>query len=91
MGTMGRYCKAYHLEQFAHYAKWPKSIVTSADSGQKDYLFLQEDYTVTEDIFMDEKIVLREVTDEWKAFCQNELQFSIPEYVTQADTFSPPQ
>jgi len=88
---MGKYCKAYHVEQLARYKKWPESITAPTSSEDRSFLFLQENFTVTEGIFMDEKIVLGQVTDDWKTFCQNELQFSIPEYVKQADSFSPPK
>ncbi len=45
-----------------------------------DILYLQEDYVVTDGIFIDENIIFDKVTDVWKAFCQDELEFEIPQY-----------
>jgi hypothetical protein len=45
-----------------------------------DILYLQENYVVTDGIFIDENIIFDDVTDEWKTFCHDELEFEIPEY-----------
>ncbi len=42
--------------------------------------FLQEDFTVTADIFIDEDVIFSDVTPDWIAFCQATLQFEVPEY-----------
>jgi hypothetical protein len=47
-----------------------------------DFLYLQEDYTVTDGIFKDENVIFNDVTPEWIAFCQNELKFEIPEHIS---------
>jgi hypothetical protein len=39
------------------------------------YLFVQEDYRVTGDIFLDEHVVFGAVTPEWIAFCKDDLKF----------------
>jgi hypothetical protein len=48
--------------------------VTSED----DYLFLQENFTVTKGIFLDEDIVFDNITSEWEDFCKNTLNFEVP-------------
>jgi hypothetical protein len=45
-----------------------------------DFLYLQENYVVTDGIFMDENIIFNRVTPDWIEFCENELQFEIPVY-----------
>jgi hypothetical protein len=45
-----------------------------------DILYLQENHVVTHGIFKDEHVVFDEVTDEWKAFCHDDLKFEIPDY-----------
>ncbi len=45
-----------------------------------DILYVQENYVVTDGIFIDENIIFDKVTDVWKAFCHDELEFEIPEY-----------
>lgn len=46
----------------------------------RNYVFIQEDYTVTRDIFIDEEVVLAEVTPEWTEFCRQELHFEVPSF-----------
>ncbi len=48
---------------------------TSSGSGSHYYV-LQEDYTVTAGLFLDEDIAFNEVTDEWKEFCRDVLGFT---------------
>jgi hypothetical protein len=40
-----------------------------------DYLYVQRTFTVTDGIFIDENIIFDDVTDAWKDFCQNVLEF----------------
>ena len=45
-----------------------------------DVLYLHDSYVVTDDIYKDENVIFDKVTDEWKAFCTESLQFEIPDY-----------
>ena len=36
---------------------------------------MQRNFTVTDGIFIDENIIFDDVTDAWKDFCQNVLEF----------------
>jgi hypothetical protein len=47
-----------------------------------DYLYLQENFVVTDGIFIDENIVFDDVTPEWLEFCKETLKFEIPVYET---------
>ncbi len=93
MATMGRYCKAYSLQQLRGYhlvgAAVERYQQMKADAEGKegqatrpltddDLLYLQENYVVTE--FIDENIVFDRVTPEWIAYCKEVLEFDIPEY-----------
>jgi hypothetical protein len=94
MATMGRYCKAYAIEQLRKFPGWEEKIENLApaendeDGSQQprtglaadDYLFLQENYVVTDGIFLDEHIIFDRVTPEWQEFCAKELAFEIPDY-----------
>jgi hypothetical protein len=83
MSKMGRYCKAYpiaKLHEFGDWAKYyrrPENVVESVNS-EDDYLFLQENFTVTKGIFLDEDIVFDNITSEWEDFCKNTLNFEVP-------------
>jgi len=100
MATMGRYCKAYAIDQFRKFKGWDEKVENLApiendeDGSQQprtsladdDYLFLQENYIVTDGIFLDEHIIFDNVTAEWKEFCANDLAFEIPDYKRFEDT-----
>jgi hypothetical protein len=43
-------------------------------------LFVQENFVVTDGIFLDENIIFDDVTPEWKTFCETTLDFSVPNY-----------
>ena len=88
MAVMGRYCKAYYLNKLREFPGWtehPNATAPSVDAMEdsvKDYVFLQENYTVTRGIFLDEEIVFDQVSPEWRDFCENTLNFKISEDVT---------
>jgi hypothetical protein len=93
MSKMGRYCKAYPVAKLHEFGDWSKyyrkpekdrqvtqDVKEGAASGipEDDYLFLQENFTVTKGIFLDEDIVFDNVTSEWQDFCKNTLNFEVP-------------
>ena len=96
MAEMGSYCKAYLAKQLREYDGWKedtsalrketqevdgKEVEVQRDSiDDEDILYLQETYVVTDGIFIDENVVFDDVTDEWKAFCHDTLEFEVPEY-----------
>jgi len=92
---MGKYCKAYPITRFREYPGWreqsenvrkEKEIVDGQEVEKdrqltdEDYLYLQENYAVTDGIFLDENIIFDDVTSEWIDFCKSVLQFEIPVY-----------
>ena len=95
MATMGKYCKAYQLKRFREFSGWTentqnvrketqevdgKEIEIQRELTNDDILYLQENYLVTDDIFIDQNIIFDKVTPAWKDFCHQELQFEIPVY-----------
>jgi hypothetical protein len=94
MATMGKYCKAYLLSDLRGYPGWTEKVENirqekmdqdrqqSAERrtlSHEDYLFLQENYTVTDGIFIDENVIFDQVTPEWIDYCANALKFEIPD------------
>jgi hypothetical protein len=92
---MGSYCKAYLAQQFRQFPGWTENAANvrkeTKEVGGKEVeverqldddsiLYLQENYIVTDGIFKDENILFDNVTDEWKQFCHETLQFEIPVY-----------
>jgi len=99
MAKMGNYCKAYPVSRFRAFNGWSEPSgddrnqtrnvdATETSPSRKlsdtDHLFLQEDFTVTDGVFMDENVVFADITPEWIEFCKNDLQFEIPEYASSA-------
>jgi hypothetical protein len=92
MANMGSYCKAYPVERFREYPLWVEKErekpveKDQAEAGQSEgeaYYFLQENYTVTDNIFLDEGVVFDSVTPEWQEFCKMKLEFVIPDFSLQ--------
>jgi hypothetical protein len=94
MAIMGKYCKAYPLKKLRQFSQWSEKtentrketkeidgneIEANRELADNDFLYLQENYVVTDGIFKDENIIFDNVTPEWKEFCDNTLGFEIPE------------
>jgi len=78
MKNMGMYCKAYTLSQLRQFPGWiesPQSPETKQASADDDLVYVQENYVVTQDIFIDENVVFNNVTPEWQEFCRGVLKF----------------
>ena len=97
MATMGKYCKAYPLKKLRTFSQWSERTENTRKEKQEidgqeveverkltddAFLYLQENYVVTDGIFIDENIIFDDVTSEWFDFCQNTLEFEIPVYET---------
>lgn len=96
MATMGRYCKAYPIDRFRQFGGWKENAAQArkekrqVDGGEveaprdiDDHLYLQENYVVTDGIFIDENIIFDEVTPEWVSYCQQTLEFEVPVYESE--------
>ena len=93
MATIGKYCKAYSLKKLRQFNQWTESAENTRNENKEvegkdveinreltddDFLYLQENYVVTDGIFKDENIIFDNVTPEWKEFCHKTLAFEIP-------------
>jgi hypothetical protein len=77
MTKLGRYVKAYPVERLRAFPQWAELATEPAD---RPYLYVQENYTVTDGIFQDEGVVFDRVTPEWVAFCTDQLGFAMPDW-----------
>lgn len=87
MSKMGKYCKAYMIPSFREFSGWTENSQNARkenDSPRQltdaDFLYLQENFVVTDGIFIDENVIFDNVTPEWTDFCKNVLKFEIPDY-----------
>jgi hypothetical protein len=87
MGKMGQYCKAYPLSAMRQFDGWHENAAAfrkAAESANGDrphndhIVYLQENYVVTDGIFIDENVIFDEVTDPWIEFCKTTLDFEMP-------------
>lgn len=88
MSIIGKYCKAYKLSQLRQYPNWTEKaenarkirkdvdgefIEVTRELRDDDYVYLHENFTVTDGIFIDENIIFSDVTPEWITFCRDVL------------------
>jgi hypothetical protein len=86
---MGQYCKAFPLSAVRQYDGWQENASAfrkdeSAETAESNrphddhIVYVQENYVVTDGIFIDEHVIFDDVTDAWKDFCHNTLKFELP-------------
>jgi len=95
MATVGKYCKAYSVKNLRKFSQWTecaentrkenksverKEVAINRELTDDDFLYLQENYVVTDGIYKDENIIFENVTPEWQEFCHKTLEFEIPVY-----------
>lgn len=95
MAKMGKYCKAYPIQRFRESKGWHENtnnlrkekqivdgteVLVGRQLTENDFLYLQENFQVTDGIFIDENIIFAEVTPEWIEFCKDTLKFEVPIY-----------
>ena len=88
MTTLGKHSKAYPLKRFREFAGWTENlknarkvktevngeiVAVPRELDESDYLYLHENFKVTDGIFLDENIIYSDVTQEWIDFCVNVL------------------
>jgi hypothetical protein len=93
MKKLGKHCKSFPLQRFREYPGWTEDLKNARKlrqeiGGEKvevaralsdtDYLYLQENFTVTDSIFIDENIIFNNVTAAWIDFCVNVLGVEFP-------------
>lgn len=86
MKRMGTYCKAFYVGRLREFPGWAERPEAAGDDPadapalvDEDLVYLQEDYTVTRGIFIDEDTVFDNVTPDWIEFCRDTLNFVLPE------------
>jgi hypothetical protein len=93
MAEIGSYCKAYPVGMFRKYERWsekPENIRKEQRMvdgrieeierilGDEDILYLQENFVVTDGIFLNENIIFDKVDIAWQEYCKSALNFEVP-------------
>lgn len=76
-----QYCKAYYLRGIKQFDHWTELREPGSENLPDDAIvYLRDDlHLVHNPASPDEEYLLRSVTPEWQQFCQQVLQFSVPE------------
>lgn len=96
MAEMSKYCKAYLAKDLRRFSGWKEDLsalrphvktdddqeeeIERSELKDDDVLYLQDSYVVTDGVFRDENVVFADASEEWKVFCQETLNFEIPEF-----------
>lgn len=77
------------IPSFRQFSGWTESSDNARQENgsprqftDSDFLYLQENFVVTDGVFLDENVIFDKVTPEWVEFCKNILKFEIPSYVS---------
>ncbi len=92
MAIVGKFCKAYPLQKFREFPGWKEDAHNARkvwkeidgetreverELKETDYFYLQDNFTVTDGIFMGENVIFSDVTPEWMEFCRTALAFIV--------------
>lgn len=89
--SLRHYARAYLLRDLRKFSGWReekinrKETIPADDNGNSreltdsDVVFLHQDFTVTQLIWPGENVIFNQVTPEWLEFCEQELQFTVPD------------
>jgi len=73
------YCKAYQVESLKGFSGWSGAEVEGL--ADDDVCYVWEDFVLTRSCLDEERKPLIEVTDAWKEFCTDTLNFAVPDDV----------
>lgn len=90
--TSRLYCKAYYLDDLLAFDGWPAEATEraaapraeeeepeSGDEPPRPIVYLHQDFTVTRSMWHGEDVVFDGSSPDWPAFCEQTLEFAIPE------------
>jgi hypothetical protein len=87
--SAGKYCKAYPITRLEKFDRWQEKAKLPQHSAneapeeqklpsQKGFLYLHDNYTVTDGVHIGKDVIFDDVSDEWIEFCKNNLLFEVP-------------
>jgi len=91
---MPTYQHAYRLGDIRRFTGWKESTALPAEDATDEargpleddtVVFLHEDLRVTASCFADSKVLFDEVTDAWRLFCRETLQFVVPDWKAESE------
>lgn len=100
MAKMGSYCRTYKIATLRQFPGWSEKtenarkekrqmdgveVEAPRELTENDFLYVQENLSVTDGIYIDENIIYDDITPEWKTFCHDTLKFEVPVYQTKVN------
>src|SRR5215212_10231627 len=97
MRNMGNYCTAYPIKQLREFPEWRETGENARKESQQvdgrevnvtreltddAFLYLQENFVVTDGIFIDENIIFDDISPEWIRFCETTLGAQAPAHTS---------
>lgn len=77
---MRNYSKAYYLKDLRAFPGWSEPTrPDAAELSDDTVVYLQDNYTVVLDCYEEEDYLFNQVSPEWRQFCEQKLEFAIPE------------
>lgn len=85
-----KYCKAHHLKALREFPYWLEQRSDSNGANKKaeqakeagltddEVVFIHQDFTVTESVWHNEKVIFDQVSESWRDFCTTVLGFRVP-------------
>lgn len=73
------YAKGYLLGDLRKFSGWREENENSLELSDSDVVFLHQDFTVTQLIWLGENVIFNQDTPEWRDFCSQQLQFEVPD------------
>lgn len=81
---MHKYCKAYYIKDLRQFPSWSELHQEDKELADETIVYLWNDFTVVKSpVLADQGVIWQNVTPEWQIFCQDTLQFEVPEDVRQ--------
>ncbi|MDJ0835250.1 MAG: hypothetical protein QNK37_01975 [Acidobacteriota bacterium] len=86
---MPKYCKAYKLEDLRKFSGWSAAATTAEkEMEDNDLAYVMESLKVTKnclDLDNEEDFLLNDVSNEWEAFCKEDLKFEVPDWEAESE------
>lgn len=77
---MRKYCKAYYLTDLRRFDGWVEQSANDEPALESDTIcYIWDDFTVVRSPIKTAAPIFDQITPEWKQFCTDILDFSIPE------------
>jgi hypothetical protein len=76
--TTYQYYRAYSIARLRRFAGWAE-VGAAYGTEPPEICYLRDDLRLVDEPFDDADVIVAEVSPEWRAFCREDLEFSVPD------------